>query len=481
VQHPEGQYKQIALRENQVIGRGKGGITLHYAADTLPGSSGSPVYNDQFELVALHHAGGRLNETTLEDGTAVPDDSNEGIRISAIVKTLRDALDSMPSPNRSLLAEALDPPSDGPRLDLPPAPEARAVSAAGPQMATPPAAPDAEWAQTQLAVPVRIALQADAPPSAMPTVASIAEPVATAVGAVERNQPPDPRYERRRGYDADFLCLTVPFPQLSPQQLADAAVPTGRQRTAADLVVAYLHFSVVVNAARRMPFFTAVNIDGARSRGINRQTGEVEAAESWFLDPRLKDGDQLGPDVFDRQRPHTFDRGHMVRRLDPAWGSAETARRASDDTFHFTNCCPQIAAFNQRVRLWAGIENYVLDNAKAERQKITVFTGPLFADDDPEYRGVAVPRAFWKLVVRMQDRRLRCTAFKADQSELLDRALETGVEAFTDLGNVAEFQVSVAQVAEEAGLDFGELVGADTRGAETAAGVQLTSFADIDW
>jgi endonuclease G, mitochondrial len=36
VQHPEGDFKQIALRENRVIGRGRGGTTLHHGSDTLP-------------------------------------------------------------------------------------------------------------------------------------------------------------------------------------------------------------------------------------------------------------------------------------------------------------------------------------------------------------------------------------------------------------------------------------------------------------
>ena len=74
IEHPDADYKQIALRENQVIGRGKGGVTLYYSADTLHGSSGSPVFSDEFMLVALHHAGGRRNDTVLENGEPVPED-----------------------------------------------------------------------------------------------------------------------------------------------------------------------------------------------------------------------------------------------------------------------------------------------------------------------------------------------------------------------------------------------------------------------
>ena len=56
IQHPEGDYKQVVLRENQLVTRLD--KVLHYLADTNPGSSGSPVFNDQWEVIALHHWGG---------------------------------------------------------------------------------------------------------------------------------------------------------------------------------------------------------------------------------------------------------------------------------------------------------------------------------------------------------------------------------------------------------------------------------------
>ncbi len=55
VQHPNGHPKQIALRENQIIDMMENFI--HYHTDTAPGSSGSPLFNDQWEVVGLHHSG----------------------------------------------------------------------------------------------------------------------------------------------------------------------------------------------------------------------------------------------------------------------------------------------------------------------------------------------------------------------------------------------------------------------------------------
>ena len=55
IQHPQGNTKQIAIRENEVIDIFSDFI--HYSTDTQPGSSGSPVFNDQWQVVGLHHAG----------------------------------------------------------------------------------------------------------------------------------------------------------------------------------------------------------------------------------------------------------------------------------------------------------------------------------------------------------------------------------------------------------------------------------------
>jgi V8-like Glu-specific endopeptidase len=58
IQHPSGGPKQIALNENRVTNIYR--HYLQYTTDTLPGSSGSPVFNDDWKVVALHHAGGHL-------------------------------------------------------------------------------------------------------------------------------------------------------------------------------------------------------------------------------------------------------------------------------------------------------------------------------------------------------------------------------------------------------------------------------------
>lgn len=97
--HPMGRLKEISIRDNRLDLQLDD--FLHYSSDTEPGSSGSPVFNDQWELVALHHCGVSAQDTegnTLRldgrrwnpgDGDdAVQWIANEGVRVSSILRDL---------------------------------------------------------------------------------------------------------------------------------------------------------------------------------------------------------------------------------------------------------------------------------------------------------------------------------------------------------------------------------------------------------
>ena len=105
VQHPQGRFKEVVLRENRLVARLED--VLHYVADTEPGSSGSPVFNNAWEVIALHHWGGPSREWIDENGQPVPHEVNEGIRISAIVRKLREVLPGLPPATRNRIERAL--------------------------------------------------------------------------------------------------------------------------------------------------------------------------------------------------------------------------------------------------------------------------------------------------------------------------------------------------------------------------------------
>jgi endonuclease G len=87
----------------------------------------------------------------------------------------------------------------------------------------------------------------------------------------------------------------------------------------------------------------------------------------------------------------------MVRYFDPAWGStALIKKQAMGDTFHFSNCCPQLPYYNSVV--WNYLEDYYLARAIFQDKKISVFTGPIF-NKAQRINGLLVPVNFWKVVV----------------------------------------------------------------------------------
>ncbi|HMO66840.1 MAG TPA: DNA/RNA non-specific endonuclease, partial [Verrucomicrobiota bacterium] len=101
----------------------------------------------------------------------------------------------------------------------------------------------------------------------------------------------DPDYAARHGYDPAFLGagrLAVPLPKLSAAQRRQAARMIGRQGRDAALLH-YHHFSLVQHAVRRLPFFTAVNVDGARRPPLPPR------ADRWVFDPRLPAEAQIRP------------------------------------------------------------------------------------------------------------------------------------------------------------------------------------------
>jgi hypothetical protein len=71
VQHPSGLPVQLALDTEAVIGYSPKELRIRYSTNTLAGSSGSPVFDQNLEILALHHCGdpkypqlstGRYNE-----------------------------------------------------------------------------------------------------------------------------------------------------------------------------------------------------------------------------------------------------------------------------------------------------------------------------------------------------------------------------------------------------------------------------------
>jgi len=368
VQHPNGAPKSIAVRSNQLLDVFDNFI--HYSTDTEPGSSGSPVMSDSWQVVALHHSG-----VPNPDGDGYI--ANEGIRISSILTHLAELRSTLPAAQQTLLGTVLD----GARETAPVLHNMEVVT-------------------------------------------------------LERSS-----YEGLTGYDEKFLGndYRVPLPALDAGAQNDVAELIGESGH----VLRYTHFSIVMSRSRRLAFFTAVNVDGAQLKNIQR------SADKWYFDPRLKPEWQYGPELY---ADNDLDRGHLVRRLDPVWGV--DAERANENTFHFTNCSPQHRNLNQKT--WQELEEYILQNAGRHDLKVNVFTGPVFRDDDMIYRReFKIPAEYWKVVTIVNDDgRLSATAYLQTQKNLI-ADLEFAYGAYKT------YQVPVSRIEHLTGLNFGNLRQAD--------------------
>jgi endonuclease G, mitochondrial len=258
------------------------------------------------------------------------------------------------------------------------------------------------------------------------------------------------------GFDARFLGVDAAMPRVSEADAASANL---------DAVVSldYLHFTVVLDTARRFARVTGVNVDGAALL-------ELERGDRWQLDERIPADWQAGPAIY---ADNDLDRGHLVRRRDPVWGTAEVAARANSDTFHYPNAAPQASGFNQSKELWLGLEDHVLEHARAHRQRLSVFTAPVLAAGDPAYRGIRVPLRFWKIAAwnTGTEPGLAAIGFVVDQAPLVDTSglREPTPGEAPPLGPFRTFQVPIADIAALTGLTMPDLVGADRMPPTVAA------------
>ena len=146
-------------------------------------------------------------------------------------------------------------------------------------------------------------------------------------------------------------------------------------------------------------------------------------------------------------------RGHLVRRIDPAWGdSRQEAISAVEDTFFYTNSTPQHERFNPRS--WLDLEDYILENADSENMKVSVFTGPIFSDSDKFFRGFQIPEAYWKVVAFVNNGKLASSGYIVSQQDFMNN-LEFVY------GDFQTFHVPIQMIQDKTGLDFGVLLDSD--------------------
>lgn len=235
----------------------------------------------------------------------------------------------------------------------------------------------------------------------------------------------------RGGYDPDFLGRRVDLPKLTTRGDRRAFKRDGSE------VIPYTHFSLAQDTERRFAIWVAWNIDGGRLRKLSRK------GIPFILDPDVPAEHQVDDSLYSGNR---LDRGHIARRADLLWGSDREARQANRDSFFFTNITPQMDDFNQSSQggIWGRLEDAVFSDVDVEDLRVSVFGGPVFRDDDREFRGVKIPREFYKVLVFVEAGDLKAKAFLLTQN--LDQ-----LEAL-DLDEFRVYEVTLAEI--EGRCDF---------------------------
>lgn len=494
IQHPQGAPKMIAVRNNLLTHRTD--RTLLYETDTDHGSSGSPVFNDMWEVIALHHFGEPFLERTDDAGQLIPDTVNEGIRISSIYNDLAARLGTLASDARALVETALsyDKVAPGPLADRllgpprPTHPSEANLSGTGATGMTQDA-----LRELKLSIPIEIIVRVGSGAAANLAVATAsAEPVGkTLVTSAEKLQV-DKDYGNRSGYQEDFIPgVAVKLPEPKAELAKQIGTLRADQEGFEKGILNYEHFSLVMNKTKRIAMFTATNIDGETYVAIDRKTGrptDAQEGETWWIDPRISASFFLDQSFYSNWSIY-FDRGHLTRRTDPTWGEPEIAIRANADTYHFTNCSPQHFRFNQSSKFWQGAERYVLEKgvlAKDSKSRLCVLQGPIFSDAIDRWADdVQIPSSFFKIVVWKGHAGPQAVGLVVDQLTLLDEKRTAIGQAGDIVPQVNQWRVAIKTIEQRTGLDFGQAVrDADTiaSAAQPAVGeaqIRITSLDDI--
>ena len=491
IQHPDGMHKQWAVRQNKLLREPtETDLFIEYSTDTLPGSSGAPAFNKDWELVGVHHSGvPRMDgdDVLLLNGDrwrpGDPDSrvdwvANEGARVSKIVAHLK-TVELADRDQQAMLSRLIDNSnddlvgknetmSDSQRL------EHRNVARTG----------EASGGPTIIVngnATFHFHNNEMTPPTNSEAIGRDPSPTPSRLEAKIRF---DPNYSGRPGYDDRFLeGFTIPVPKAP----LDDVIRHGRGQK----ILRYHHYSLAMHKDRRFCLWAAANVDYDESKRFRtrKQLGE----DHWKTDPRILGELQIeGHDLYDPAKK--FDKGHIIRRDAIAWGETRQEEEfANSDSFHYTNCTPQHEDFNRAIfghkGIWGKLEAYIEKQSKYVGRKLNVISGPILADNDPfKDFGVGVdiqvPIGFWKIVIVVEEtdseETLRAYGFTLSQQRAID---EFGWEGRFRVGQFDEQQRSLSEITELTGVEFPDILHeADPLALVTEEGSRrlLTDLNDID-
>lgn len=231
-----------------------------------------------------------------------------------------------------------------------------------------------------------------------------------------------------QGYAPSFLGQPVKLPAFDLSNCVPLSGTTGS--TLSDREIRYTHFSLFQHRVRKLPLLAAVNIKGEAYSAESRTGGD-----DWRYCEQIEEHYQIDNSFYSHDL-QTFDRGHIVRRVDPCWGDKQTSRLADKQTFNWANCTPQHKLLNQKSGIWFQLEQHIMENGvKGKISDISVFAGPVLDRKDLNFlkpykdSPIQIPAVFWKTIVfKKSDSKLYAVGFMMSQWEFIKDKMINGAE-----------------------------------------------------
>lgn len=208
-----------------------------------------------------------------------------------------------------------------------------------------------------------------------------------------------------KGYNIHFLGEknVVEIPDFK-EYIGDIAINKETEKYELD----YIYYSVIQSKSRRVSIISASNIYRTKFEKVDR-------SGNFKKDSRLNDGEQLTSNDykhFNTIKAAAIEKGHMTKREDVQWdleGVEENAQKAAISTFFYPNAAPQHDSLNNGP--WKYLENSVIIKGRVPTPvKVSVFTGPLLDDLDPEFKVklhdgtiFKIPILFWKVIYYLKE------------------------------------------------------------------------------
>lgn len=193
-----------------------------------------------------------------------------------------------------------------------------------------------------------------------------------------------------------------------------------------DRIMSYAGYVSSYNPETLIPDWVAYELTAEELEGT-----EERGDRQFSMDKRYKGTQAMREDYYNSG----WTKGHMAPAADMRWSSS-----AMDDTFYFTNVCPQHEYLNGKD--WEYLEGRVRHWAR-EFGKVWVVTGPIVGSN--RYgtigdRDVVVPDSFYKAVLACKGGKYRAIAFTMDNDD--------------KRYYLQDCAISVNELEEITGLDF---------------------------